>query len=489
MTRQPPHAATWTTFVRARRLACHALAAWTITTPALLAGVSATPAASEAGFTDSPGAAMPAANPRSADEEARERLNAAVYALREATGLAFRLRSSAEGILAGGTPITDYAITMARIGESGGAWRVKVEGEGQRRPADPPLRVTAVFDEASMTWIDHEARQVHTRTVRTARGPLIQLVHAARVPEILSREPFSKELAAQDLVIESQSELDGVACDVVLARPQNANSSTRWWIGRDDLLPRRVEKSVQSSSGGGSTTIDFIGIRTTEGVRGEDLRVDVPEGYTVVSPDGPAPGGPGLTTRPDSRASQTPGGTTGTLANPSTGATRTDRDDTPLGDEPDDHQAVDLRLRAEDGAEFSLSSLRDRPVVMCFLATWSLPSRAAIARLESVRAGLGDRAHVLALTVRERFSSQAGDFIRARGSTARVVPAGDKAAEVMGIRVLPAVVVLDAGGKIVHASQGMKPTDWDSLAGVLSRHGLPLPPAADETRPATRDAD
>ncbi|HRJ49155.1 MAG TPA: TlpA disulfide reductase family protein, partial [Phycisphaerales bacterium] len=334
-----------------------------------------------------------------------------------------------------------------------------------------PLRITAAFDETTVTWVDHEKREVHTRPIRSARGTVTQLIHAARVPEVMSREPLAKELVAPEMFTESSSEADGVACDVVVVRTENKVAATRWWFGKDDILPRRIVKSVQSASGSGTSTVEFLEIKVDDRLREADLRVDIPDGYSAVSADDTPAGRLGLPARTVNQGSASPGSPS-TTAGPATGASqgRFDPSDDPSNHrDPDHERPLDLLFKSENGTEFTLSSLRDRPVILCFVASWSLPSRAAIPRIEAARTNFGEAAHVLALTVRERFPDQAGEFIRARGSTARVVPVGDDAATALGIRILPAVVVIDRRGNMVHAVQGMSIDDWDALPERIPR--------------------
>ncbi len=448
---------------------------------------------------DSPppsGAEHPADGGGAADPAAIDRVRQAAAALRDARTLSFRLKTSATGMLTSGTPVVDYSMRMLR--QPSGGWQVHVAGEGRRRPAEEPQEVLALFDDTQITWVDHTARQVLTKTIRNARGPALQLVYVARITELLAAEPLAKEVVAAEATIEGQAEIDGTTCDIISLRGKPKSARSRWWISASDHLPRKMEKVIESTSMGGSTTMEFLEMKAGAPITPADLEIRPPDGYTPVDSTSPhivstppLKTGDESATQPHAETAVTGEGEGSTPAAPTPGPSpATSETAAPLTPpapavHTPDNAPVDVPLVDETGAAIPLATLRGKPVVMLFLGSWSLPSREAIAQAQQLLANFGSQAPVIALGVRERFPEQLAEFIRSRGATPRIVPRGDEAARQLDARVMPAVVILDSQGMVHKTYQGAKAADWTEIAQELTSMGLtPSQPAAAPISPA-----
>lgn len=419
--------------------------------------------------------------PSGADSAGMDRVRAAATALREARTLSFRLKTKATGMLVSGTPIVDFSIRMVRTAEGGG-WSVRVEGEGRRRETESPQEVTALFDDTVVTWIDHAAKSVGSKPIRSARGPSFQLIYAARVTEIMSAEPLTKELASVEAVLEGQEEFDGVTCDIVGLRAKAGLSATRWWFGQADHLPRKIEKSIKTSAAAGSSSIELLEMQTGAPIAQADLQIRTPDGYTRVDEASHTGGAapirvPPVHTQPPPQepvATEPPpasGEESGSAGEP----TEETRVPTPVAPpsraEAPDSSPVELKLTDEKGQVIDLATLRGHPVVLFLMATWSLPSRSAITEAEHLRTMLDEHTPLLAVAVQERFPEKAGEFVRGKQASLRVVPKGDELASKLNVRVLPAVIVLDTQGVVHTKLEGIKSDQWDQITKAIEALG------------------
>lgn len=434
-----------------------------------------------------PGEQAPTITGAGVDQAAVARIRAAADAISQAQTLSFRLHTTATGMLANGTPVVDFGIRMVRTASTPNPWLVRIDGEGKRRPTEAPQEVAATFDDMTITWIDHEAKLLHSKAARSARGQAYQVIYAARIAEIMAAQPLARELAPAEAVLESPAEFDGVMCDVVSIKTRTGNSRVRWWIGQNDNLPRKVEKLVESAAGRGSSTTEFMQIRVGESFTQKELELQLPEGYArgendsprAINPPAPRPPQNTQTPRPiDENIEPTPTQPQATL--PET-----------RPPDPPARVPVELTLIESDGTKLDLASLRGKPVILIFAATWSLPSRNLLEDAEQLKVSIGEQIPILALAVRERYPDQVAAFIRDRKVSLRVFPRSDDAAKELGVEVLPAVVILDATGTVAHTMQGVSKSNFaDVWSHVAQLGGPPAPvrPEADakaaETEPA-----
>jgi thiol-disulfide isomerase/thioredoxin len=462
-----------------------------LTAGSVLAQETRDPPSGPAEHTSNPGGRPPTITGAGVDEAAVTRLRQAADAIAQAQTLSFRLHTAATGMLANGTPIVDFGIRMVRTASTPNPWLVRIDGEGKRRPAEAPQEVTATFDDMIITWVDHEAKLLHSKAARSARGQTYQLIYAARITEIMGAQPLARELSPMEAVLEAPVEFDGVTCDVISIKTRSGNSRIRWWIGQNDNLPRKVEKLVESATAGGSSTTEFIQMRAGESFTEKDLEVQLPEGYARGETDSPRAINP-PTPRPQPNAQTPQPIDENTEPVPTQPQAQVPESRPP---EPPARLPVELTLTESDGTKVELASMRGKPVVLVFMATWSLPSRNLLEDAEQLKVSIGEQIPVLALAVRERYPEQVTPFVRDRKASLRIFPRSDDAAKELGIEVLPAVVILDSTGTVAHTIQGITKGNFADVWSHVAQLGGPPAPAraepqakASETEPAPEGA-
>ncbi len=133
--------------------------------------------------------------------------------------------------------------------------------------------------------------------------------------------------------------------------------------------------------------------------------------------------------------------------------------------------APDFGLRPTGGSEpVTLASLRGRPVVLNFWATWCVPCFEEHALLVSAARALGARAHFIGVIYQDG-EDEVRAFLARQGSAyPSLVDPGSRTAIAFGIFGVPETFFIDAEGRI--AAKHVGPLDASSLEAKLRLSGL-----------------
>ena len=133
--------------------------------------------------------------------------------------------------------------------------------------------------------------------------------------------------------------------------------------------------------------------------------------------------------------------------------------------------APDFALRPLDGGEpVTLASLRGRPVVINFWATWCVPCFEEHPLLVSSARRLGERVQFFGV-VYEDSEEQVRSFLARQGSAyPSLADPGSRTAIAFGVFGVPETFFIDGEGRI--AAKHMGPLDAASLAENLRQAGL-----------------
>lgn len=130
-------------------------------------------------------------------------------------------------------------------------------------------------------------------------------------------------------------------------------------------------------------------------------------------------------------------------------------------------EAPDWQLTDADGATLSLSALRGRVVVLDFWATWCGPCKQAMPALQRVHEAYADApVTVLGMNAFER-GGDAAAYMRAQGYTYRTVLEADAVARRYGVSGIPALLVIDAQGRVAWTEVGFRADLEDALREVV----------------------
>jgi cytochrome c biogenesis protein CcmG/thiol:disulfide interchange protein DsbE len=133
--------------------------------------------------------------------------------------------------------------------------------------------------------------------------------------------------------------------------------------------------------------------------------------------------------------------------------------------------APDFTLQPLDGgAPVTLASLRGRPVVLNFWATWCVPCFQEHPVLVSAARAFGERARFIGV-IYEDSEEQVRGFLARQGSAyPSLVDPGSRTAIAFGVFGVPETYFIDAEGRI--AAKHIGPLDAESLAAKLRQAGL-----------------
>lgn len=126
-----------------------------------------------------------------------------------------------------------------------------------------------------------------------------------------------------------------------------------------------------------------------------------------------------------------------------------DQKETPAGSE-----APAFTLPSVEGAPVALASLRGRPVLVNFWASWCPPCRAELPDLQALAASQEGCLEVVGVALQSGRPEDVAAFARRRGVAYPLLMGDEAVARAYGIETLPRSVLIDAQGRLVHAWEG-----------------------------------
>ena len=134
------------------------------------------------------------------------------------------------------------------------------------------------------------------------------------------------------------------------------------------------------------------------------------------------------------------------------------------------HPAPDFKLKTLDGEVLQLSSLRGRPVLLTFWASWCGPCRRELPELAELHAQFKDKGLVV-LGVNDEGKGTARKYVDKAGLPFTVIDdAGGKAHGLYHVRSIPTAFLIDREGKVVRFLNGGR--DQATLRAALKSVGL-----------------
>ena len=379
------------------------------------------------------------------------------------------------------------SIKARRASETSSTWMVRVTGSSGEQ------RVDVAWTEQSLEGVDHTKKTVVERPGQGTPVPGLRLAQVLRLREVLSPQPYKDALAASEFTMEGEKTVNGELCDVVLVGASGTSKKTRWAIARSDSFPRQMQQVFESASMQGTLTIDLKSVRVDNNVTpdlpAEELRVDVPEGYTedrqVNTPSvRPVPGKQPVEATPKAEPAATP----------SPAPEQPAPAPAPTPEPPKGPQAAaDFELSTPSGEKVKLADLKGKVVVMQFWGSWCLPCREWHGTLSSsVKTAAGEKASEVstrALAVRERDNQNAVSELAARSASSdyKLLLSADPVAKQYGVAVFPTTVVVDKDGMIA-ATVTELGSDGAAKVEAAVRNALGLAaPASEESTEATKE--
>ena len=138
-------------------------------------------------------------------------------------------------------------------------------------------------------------------------------------------------------------------------------------------------------------------------------------------------------------------------------------------------QAPEFSVLDAEGKQVALSSLRGKPVVLNFWASWCGPCREEMPDFQQVYALYQGRVHFMMVNLTDgsrETQGKASEFVRRNGFSFPVYyDTKQEAVKAYGITAIPTTFILDADGIVINHSQGVmrKEKIKKTLDQVLAR--------------------
>ncbi len=131
------------------------------------------------------------------------------------------------------------------------------------------------------------------------------------------------------------------------------------------------------------------------------------------------------------------------------------------GQVPKGHAMPTGEVHLDDGTALELSSLRGRPVVLDFWASWCGPCRAGLPKLDALSKRYVGRAAFYAVNVENEALAEQQRMRASLGLAIPMIADGRALSGALGVEMLPTTVLFDAGGNVIA-----------SFVGASSEHEL-----------------
>jgi thiol-disulfide isomerase/thioredoxin len=353
--------------------------------------------------------------------EAAEILEAADSATQAVQSVEYSFSFSGTGDMASTAPFHGTA-RMAR-GDSGMplVWARFTPDTLDTGESTPDLTLST--DGSSAFMLDATSSFFISGLISEGADDILSPLTSAAMMEYVLDGPFQAELAGDTIRYEGVDTVAGVECDVVYVVYQDDQGRARWFFGRDDRLPRRVERFDTGRTVRGAQVLEVADLVCGSAADPASFVLTAPDGFAVETYRAILPAG------------------------------------TP---------APDWTLSTLDGTPVSLSALRDTVVVMDFWATWCGPCNLAMPVMQAVHedyAGMPVR--VIGVDIWEDGDVPA--FLAEKGITYTVVVGGDSVASDYLVTAIPTFYIIDGQGVVSYSARGFDPEHETAIAEAVER--------------------
>lgn len=312
----------------------------------------------------------------------------------------------------------------------GTAYQARFEGEVQLPGTEEWIPFTITTDGRSVNRIDPPAR-TFTYGVLPDAAQLLRRGLPLMMHEFVHPSPFSDELNALKFDYEGEKEIGGVDCHVIYVVYQN-KSESRWYFGKEDSLPRRVDRIIKGPPKG-ATVLTITDLDIEPKLDAAAFRLEAPEGFV-------------------------------------------EKEVTALQKEMETRllrvgaAAPNFSLKSPDGRTVELSSLRGNVVVLDFWATWCGPCKLAMPAVQRIHERFsGKPVMVYGISTWERRLSDPAKFMKEGRYTYGLLLDGDKVADDYRLDGLPTFYVIGPDGKVLFASTGFMPDHEKEITIIIQK--------------------
>jgi len=252
--------------------------------------------------------------------------------------------------------------------------------------------------------------------------------------ELVRENPFTDELGSPTGKIEGDVDVDDVTCQVALVEYEGGFGKARWYFGKEDHLPRRVDRIFGEGEQQQMLIHMLASLDTKAELTKEQFVLKAPEGFTTEKFEMPQPG----------------------------------------GDEPEllnvGDMAPEWELEDSNGNVVKLKDLRGSVVVMDFWATWCGPCKKAMPGVQKLHDHFkGKPVKVFGVNSWEDDPDKAVKFMKDKEYTYGLLLRGDEVASQYKVTGIPTFYVIGKDGKILHHTVGYDPEAETKLMELIEK--------------------
>jgi thiol-disulfide isomerase/thioredoxin len=363
------------------------------------------------------GLALPAA----ADEpDPIEILKKAEAAAKAVTAVAYKAEFHGEGELATRVPRLTGSVRAQRT-PGAAVPKLVLEAVVHEPGADETAAFRFINDGSQFVGIDTLRKTVTQQDPPRSLDALFTLTEPAGdlwVDQFFDATLLEAARRGDSVKHEGTNQVNGVDCDVVYVVYRNAAGEARWYFGRKDHLPRRVDQ-IRS---GGILVVALSDLDVKPKLDADTFAVEFPDGYRVRR----------------------------------------------LGLLPVGSPAPNWTLQTPEGRSVSLESLRGKVVVMDFWATWCTPCKRVMPDVQRLHERFKGRpVAVYGITVRE--SGDPAKYMKEKGYTYGLLLKGEQITRAYRVKAVPVFYVIGPDGKILFRKLGFDPDDEEKLVKVIEQ--------------------
>lgn len=286
------------------------------------------------------------------------------------------------------------------------------------------LHATGVTRSFDVSTDGHHVVSIEMESRRYVFGDDDAMLMVSQVKPLFMLEffhptPFHDEMTAREQRYEGVKKIGDVDCDVIYVAYQRPFLDARWYFGREDHLPRRVDRILfRGTDPAGARVLSITNLNTTPTFDADSF-----------SPPPP----PGFDRRAFTSGKRLPGG---------------------------GHKMVapDFKLKTPDGTTVRLADLRGNVVVLDFWSTWCLPCKLSMPHLQALHEKYKDASvKIYGLNCWDKDGDPVA-FMKDKKYTYGLLLDADDVARDYGVQSIPAVFVIDPNGKICFSQPGVVPS-------------------------------
>lgn len=380
----------------------------------------------------------------------RELLEQADRALRAVQSVQYEAKGKSDGAFRNSFPPMHGSVTLAAlpIAQQPNAPipKLRVDAEFEISGAQNPIRATLANDGTTVRVLDHHRKTFAQAPANQGRAftnnaaPLL-------IEEFAAPAPFRRELAAFLLEYAGSESVQDTACHVINCTYKKDGNSTRWYLAQDDLLPRRVVRSIKTPIGAATIETTITSFTLAPTIDEAKFAPQKPEDYQVAN------------TRRATGPPASRGG--GRFLEAGTAA-------------------PDFTLESSTGEKVNLKDLRGKVVLLDFWATWCGPCKMAMPGIQRLHEKFKDKpVAIFGVNCWER-SRDPMSYIKSKGYTYPQLLKADAVASQYQVRGIPTFYLIGPDGKILMANAGASPVIEKQIEATIEEtlKSLPGPPPA-----------